>query len=104
MAVNMIFTTLERYTVTTDLSNLFTVIATLGLTYLVCMITLVFTVIKIQLFKNAFEFKCILKQICRVFTCRERADFLALVCNVYVMLSLSHWYPESGVVLDCIDS
>ena len=21
-----------------------------------------------------------------------------------VSLSLSHWYPESGVVLDCIDS
>ena len=31
------------------------------------------------------------------FTCWERADLLAL-------LSLSHWYPGSGVVLDCIDS
>ena len=30
----------------------------------------------------------------------ERADLLALT----VSLSLSHWYPVSGVVLDCIDS
>ena len=33
--------------------------------------------------------------------CWERADLLALVCDV---LSLSLWYPGSGVVLDCIDS
>ena len=32
-------------------------------------------------------------------TCWERADLLATVS-----LSLSHWYPGSGVVLDCIDS
>ena len=25
-------------------------------------------------------------------------------CKAYVSLSLSHWYPWSGVVLDCIDS
>ena len=24
--------------------------------------------------------------------------------NVLLSLSLSHWYPGSGVVLDCIDS
>ena len=24
--------------------------------------------------------------------------------SLIVKLSLSHWYPESGVVLDCIDS
>ena len=36
-----------------------------------------------------------------VITWWERADLLALVC---VSLSLSHWYPGSGVVLDCIDS
>ena len=30
----------------------------------------------------------------------ERADLMAFV----VKLSLSHWYPGSGVVLDCIDS
>ena len=29
----------------------------------------------------------------------ERADLLALVCD---KLSLSHWYPGSGVLLDCI--
>ena len=67
-----------------------------------------------------------------VVTCSERADLLALVCGVYcefvtfictlwspvqkgltswlsfvvsiVSLSLSHWYPGSGVVLDCIHS
>ena len=25
-------------------------------------------------------------------------------CDVSVNLSLSHWYPGSGLVLDCIDS
>ena len=42
---------------------------------------------------------------CLVVTCWERADLLALVfwC-LTVSLSLSHWYPGSGVVLDCIDS
>ena len=39
-----------------------------------------------------------------VVTCLERADLLALVCGLTVNLSLSHWYPGSGVVLDCIDS
>ena len=45
--------------------------------------------------------------VCLVVTCWERADLLALVCCVYIVtmsLSLSHWYPGSGVVLDCIDS
>ena len=41
---------------------------------------------------------------CFVVTCWERADLLALVCVSAVSLSLSHWYPGSGVVLDCIDS
>ena len=41
---------------------------------------------------------------CFVVTCWERADLLALVCEFAVSLSLSHWYPGSGVVLDCIDS
>ena len=27
-----------------------------------------------------------------------------VVYNFFVSLSLSHWYPGSGVVLDCIDS
>ena len=42
---------------------------------------------------------------CFVVTCWERADLLALVCGVFtVSLSLSHWYPGSGVVIDCIYS
>ena len=37
--------------------------------------------------------------------CWEKADLLAprLWC-LTVSLSLSHWFPGSGVVLDCIDS
>ena len=42
--------------------------------------------------------------VCFVVTCWERADLLALVCGVYCELVTSHWYPGSGVVLDCIDS
>ena len=43
---------------------------------------------------------------CLVVTCLERPDLLALVCDVtlIVKMSLSPWYPGSGVVLDCIDS
>ena len=42
---------------------------------------------------------------CFVVTCWERADLLALVGGVItVNLSLSHWYPGSAMVLDCIDS
>ena len=37
---------------------------------------------------------------CFVATCWERADLLCLT----VSLSLSHWYPGSGMVLDCFDS
>ena len=37
-----------------------------------------------------------------VVTFWERAGLSALVCGV--SLSLSHWYPGSGVVLDCNDS
>ena len=47
---------------------------------------------------------CTSVYMCLVVTCWERADLLAPVCGVYVSLSLSHWYPGSGVVLDCIDS
>ena len=48
---------------------------------------------------------CMFVYLCLVVTCWERADLLALVCGVLtVSLSLSHWYPGSGVVLDCIDS
>ena len=40
-----------------------------------------------------------------VVICWERADLLAprLWCLI-VKLSLSHWYPWTGVVLDCMDS
>ena len=38
-------------------------------------------------------------------TCWDRADFLALLNVIFFLfLSLSIWYPGSGVVLDCIDS
>ena len=43
---------------------------------------------------------------CFVITCWKRADWhlgSRLWC-LTVSLSLSHWYPGSGVVLDCIDS
>ena len=47
---------------------------------------------------------CASVYLCLVVTCLKRADLLALVYGVYLSLSLSHWYPRSGVVLDCIDS
>ena len=48
---------------------------------------------------------CMSVYMCLVVTCWERADLLALVCiSLTVSFSLSHWYPGSGVVLDCIDS
>ena len=40
-----------------------------------------------------------------VVSCWERADLMAVVCDV--LLCVCHfpmWYPGSGVVLDCIDS
>ena len=42
---------------------------------------------------------------CLVVTCWERANYLGscLWCFT-VSLLLSHWYPWSGVALDCIDS
>ena len=42
--------------------------------------------------------------VCFVVTCWERADLLALFGVSSVSLSLSHWCPGSGVVLDCIIS
>ena len=39
---------------------------------------------------------CASVYMCFAVTCWEKADLLAL--------SLSQWYPGSGVVLDCIDS
>ena len=45
---------------------------------------------------------CASVYMCFVVTCLERADLLFVVSTV--SLSLSHRYPGSGVVLDCIDS
>ena len=47
---------------------------------------------------------CASVYMCFVVTCWERADLLTLVCGVYCEFSLSHCYPGSGVVLDCMDS
>ena len=47
---------------------------------------------------------CVSVYMCFVVNCWEMADFLALVVVSTVSLSLSHWYPGSGVVLYCIDS
>ena len=48
---------------------------------------------------------CAFVYMCIVVTCCERAERLGsrLWC-LTVSLSLSHWYPGSGVVLNCIDS
>ena len=47
---------------------------------------------------------CASVYLCFVFTCWERADlWLSFVVST-VSLSLSHWYPGSGVVLDLTDS
>ena len=46
-------------------------------------------------------------RLCLVVTCWERADLLALEKRFWcltVSLSLFHWHPGSGVVLDYIDS
>ena len=48
---------------------------------------------------------CASVNLCLVVTCWERADLLALVCDI--KLCICHfpmWYPGSGMVLDCIDS
>ena len=45
---------------------------------------------------------CVSVYMCLGVTCWERADLSFVVSTV--SLSLSHWYPGSGVVLDCTDS
>ena len=47
---------------------------------------------------------CASVYLCLVVTSWERAYLFALVRGVHLIVSLSHWYPGSGVVLDCIDS
>ena len=41
---------------------------------------------------------------CLVVTCWGRADLGSCLWCLIVSLSLSNWYPGSGVELDCIDS
>ena len=36
--------------------------------------------------------------------CEGLTSWLSFMMCLIVKLSLSHWYPGSGVVLDCIDS
>ena len=48
-------------------------------------------------------FLCLSVYMCFVVTCWERADLMAFLWCLSVSLSLSHWYPGSGVLLDCID-
>ena len=47
---------------------------------------------------------CASVYMCLVVICWERADLISRLLCLTVSLSLSHWYPGSGVVLDCIDS
>ena len=47
---------------------------------------------------------CASVYLCLVVTCWERADLGSRLWRLTVSLSFSHWYPGSGVVLDCIDS
>ena len=49
---------------------------------------------------------CLLSLCARLFICAlwsPAGKWLSFVVSA-VSLSLSHWYPGSGVVLDCIDS
>ena len=47
---------------------------------------------------------CASVYMCFVVTCWQRlTSWLSFVLST-VSLLLSHWYPGSGVVLDCIDS
>ena len=47
---------------------------------------------------------CASVYMCFVVTCSEELTSLLLFVVSAVSLSLSHWYPGSGVVLECIDS
>ena len=56
------------------------------------------------LFCLVFAMFCARLFMCFVVTCWEKlTSWLSFVVSS-VSLSLSHWYPGSGVVLDCIDS
>ena len=47
---------------------------------------------------------CASVYLCLVVTGWERVDLCSRLWFLTVRLSLSHWYPGSGVVLNCIDS
>ena len=47
---------------------------------------------------------CASVYMCLVVTCWERANLGSRFWCLTVFLSLSYWYPGSGVVLDRIDS
>ena len=47
---------------------------------------------------------CASDYMCFVVICWKRADLGSRLRCLTASLSLSHWYPGSGVVLDCIDS
>ena len=49
---------------------------------------------------------CASVYLCLVVTCWERADLLLsfVVSYCEFVTQSSHWYPGSGMVLDCIDS
>ena len=47
---------------------------------------------------------CASGYMCFVVTCWERVTSRLSFVVSTVSWSLSHWYPGSGVVLDCIDS
>ena len=47
---------------------------------------------------------CVSVYLCLVVTCLERADLGSRLWCITVSLSLSRWYPGSGMVLDCIGS
>ena len=48
---------------------------------------------------------CLLCLCARLFICALWSpDGKGLTCWLSFVVSLSHWYPGSGVVLDCIDS
>ena len=46
---------------------------------------------------------CVFVRVCLCVLCEGLTSWLSFVVST-VSLSLSHWYPGSGVVLDCIDS
>ena len=84
-----------------------------GITFIILMFTCVTTVPRRYFFCGSFMFLfcLVFAMFCaRLFICalwspagKGLTSWLSFVVSS-VSLSLSHWYPGSGVVLDCIDS